>query len=336
MTCKVIVGGFYGDEGKGKIIAYLSIKDNPQIAVRGGVGANAGHTFVYNDETFKVRMLPSAVLNPETKLLIGAGVLVTPKILIDEARKYNAEKRTVIDNQCGIIDDLHIRRDMEDAHLKKIVGTTGSGTGPANSDRALRILNLAKNVNELKNYLGNVSDIVNESIDKNQSVIIEGTQGTFLSLYHGDYPFATSKDVTASGICSDIGIGPKKVDDVILVFKAYVTRVGSGPLENEITVDEARKLGWIEYGSVTGRQRRSSPFNMELAKKSVMINSATQIAVTKLDVVFPECAALKEFSKLPIEAKSFIEKIEDNLGVKVVLIGTGAEINEIIDRRIEK
>jgi len=336
MTCKVIVGGFYGDEGKGKIIAYLSIKDNPQIAVRGGVGANAGHTFVYNDETFKVRMLPSAVLNPETKLLIGAGVLVTPKILIDEARKYNAEKRTVIDNQCGIIDDLHIRRDMEDAHLKKIVGTTGSGTGPANSDRALRILNLAKNVNELKNYLGNVSDIVNESIDKNQSVIIEGTQGTFLSLYHGDYPFVTSKDVTASGICSDIGIGPKKVDDVILVFKAYVTRVGSGPLENEITVDEARKLGWIEYGSVTGRQRRSSPFNMELAKKSVMINSATQIAVTKLDVVFPECAALKEFSKLPIEAKSFIEKIEDNLGVKVVLIGTGAEINEIIDRRIEK
>ncbi len=336
MTCNVIVGGFYGDEGKGKIIAYLSIKDKPQIAVRGGVGANAGHTFVYNDETFKVRMLPSAVLNPETKLLIGAGVLVTPNILIDEVRKYNAEKRTVIDNQCGIIDNVHIRRDMEDAHLKKIVGTTGSGTGPANADRAFRILNLAKNVNDLKNYLGNVSDIVNESIDKNHSVILEGTQGTFLSLYHGDYPFVTSKDVTASGICSDIGIGPKKIDDVILVFKAYVTRVGSGPLENEITVDEARKLGWIEYGSVTGRQRRSSPFNMELAKKSVMINSATQIAVTKLDVVFPECKGLKEFSKLPVEAKNFIEKIEDNLGVKVVLIGTGADINEIIDRRIEK
>jgi len=336
MTCKVIVGGFYGDEGKGKIIAYLSIKDKPQIAVRGGVGANAGHTFVYNDETFKVRMLPSAVLNPETKLLIGAGVLVTPNILIDEVRKYNAEKRTVIDNQCGIIDNVHIRRDMEDAHLKKIVGTTGSGTGPANADRAFRILNLAKNVNDLKNYLGNVSDIVNESIDKNHSVILEGTQGTFLSLYHGDYPFVTSKDVTASGICSDIGIGPKKVDDVMLVFKAYVTRVGSGPLENEITVDAARKLGWIEYGSVTGRQRRSSPFNMELAKKSVRINSATQIAVTKLDVVFPECKGLKEFSKLPVEAKNFIEKMEDNLGVKVVLIGTGAEINEIIDRRIEK
>ena len=335
MTCNVIVGGFYGDEGKGKIIAYLSLKDNPKIAVRGGVGANAGHTFVHNNQTYKVRMLPSAVLNPETQLLIGAGVLITPEVLIDESRKYNAENRTIIDNHCGIIDESHIKRDKENSHLKNTIGTTGTGTGPANSDRALRILNLAKNVDGLKKYLGNVSDIVNESIDKSQSVLIEGTQGTFLSLYHGDYPFVTSKDVTASGICSDVGIGPKKVDDVILVFKAYVTRVGGGPLENEISPDEAAKLGWVEYGSVTGRQRRASPFNLELAKKSIKINSATQLAVTKLDVVFPECAGLTEYSKLTSKPRQFIENIEANLGVKVVLIGTGAEINQIIDRREE-
>ena len=333
MTCNVIVGGFYGDEGKGKIIAYLSLKDNPKIAVRGGVGANAGHTFVHNNQTYKVRMLPSAVLNPETQLLIGAGVLITPEVLIDESRKYNAENRTIIDNHCGIIDESHITRDKENSHLKNTIGTTGTGTGPANSDRALRILNLAKNVDSLKKYLGNVSDIVNESIDKSQSVLIEGTQGTFLSLYHGDYPFVTSKDVTASGICSDVGIGPKKVDDVILVFKAYVTRVGGGPLENEISPDEASKLGWVEYGSVTGRQRRASPFNLGLAKKSIKINSATQLAVTKLDVVFPECAGLTEYSKLTSKPRQFIENIEANLGVKVVLIGTGAEINQIIDRR---
>lgn len=336
MTCKVIVGGFYGDEGKGKIIAYLSIKDKPKIAVRGGVGANAGHTFVHNNETFKVRMLPSAVLNPETKLLIGAGVLVTPNVLLDECQRYNAGNRTIIDNHCGIIDEYHIRRDLEDTHLKKIVGTTGTGTGPANSDRALRILKLAKEVSELKGFLGDVSDIVNESVEKSQSVLIEGTQGTFLSLYHGDYPFVTSKDVTASGICSDIGIGPKKVDEVILVFKAYVTRVGGGPLENELTADEASELGWIEYGSVTGRQRRASPFNMKLARKSVALNSATQISVTKLDVVFPDCAGLKEYSKLTPDAKNFIQDIEDELGVDVVLIGTGAEINDIIDRRNAK
>src|ERR671925_2110452 len=329
MTCNVIVGGFYGDEGKGKIIAYLSIKDKPKVAVRGGVGANAGHTFVYNNETFKLRMLPSAVLNPETKLLIGAGVLVTPKVLLDESQRYNASDRTIIDNHCGIIDETHIRRDVEDVHLKQIVGTTGTGTGPANSDRALRILKMAEEESELKTYLGNVSDIVNQSIEKGQSVLIEGTQGTFLSLYHGDYPYVTSKDITASGICSDVGIGPKNVDEVILVFKAYVTRVGGGPLENELTVDEASKLGWVEYGSVTGRQRRASPFNMELARKSVALNSATQIAVTKLDVVFPDCAGLKEYSKLTDEAKKFIQNIEDRLGVDVKLIGTGAEINDI-------
>jgi adenylosuccinate synthase len=267
--------------------------------------------------------------------LIGAGVLVTPEVLIDESQRYNAGNRTIIDNHCGIIDESHIRRDMQDAYLKKIVGTTGTGTGPANSDRALRILKLAKEVNELRSYLGNVSDMVNESVEKSQSVLIEGTQGTFLSLYHGDYPFVTSKDVTASGICSDVGIGPKRVDDVIVVFKAYVTRVGGGPLENELTVDEASKLGWVEYGSVTGRQRRASPFNMELAKKSVVINSATQIAVTKLDVVFSDCAGLKEYSKLTPQARNFIQNIEDKLGVDVVLIGTGAEINDIIDRRKE-
>jgi adenylosuccinate synthase len=255
--------------------------------------------------------------------------------LLDESQRYNASNRIIIDNHCGIIDESHIRRDVEDAHLKKIVGTTGTGTGPANSDRALRILKLAKEESELKSYLGNVSDLVNESIEKSQSVLIEGTQGTFLSLYHGDYPFVTSKDVTASGICSDVGIGPKNVDEVILVFKAYVTRVGGGPLENELTVDEASKLGWVEYGSVTGRQRRASPFNMELAKKSVALNSATQIAVTKLDVVFPDCAGLKEYSKLTGEAKKFIENIEDKLGVDVMLIGTGAEINDIVDRRKE-
>ena len=120
-----------------------------------------------------------------------------------------------------------------------------------------------------------------------------------------------------------------------MVFKAYVTRVGGGPLENELTVDEASKLGWVEYGSVTGRQRRASPFNMELAKKSVAINSATQIAVTKLDVVFPDCAGLKEYSKLTPQARNFIQNIEDKLGVDVVLIGTGAEINDTIDRRKE-
>ena len=335
MPCNVIVGGFFGDEGKGKITAYLSLKDNPLIAVRGGVGANAGHTFTYNDKVFKVRMLPSALLNHNTRLLIGAGVLVSPTILLNEIEKYNTNDRTFIDNQCGIIEDKHIKSDVGSDHLRVGLGTTGTGTGPANADRAMRTLKLAKEIPPLKKFIADVSSIIGETLEDNKFVLVEGTQGTYLSLYHGTYPFVTSKDVTASGICSDIGLGPKKVDEVIVVFKSFVTRVGTGPLENELPSYEASKRGWTEYGSVTGRERRSSPFNYEMARRAVRLNSATQIGLTKLDILYPKSAGVKEFVKLPKEAQDFIKSIEDNVGIKVTLIGTGANIGDIVDRRHE-
>lgn len=333
MPCLVTVGGFYGDEGKGKIVAYLAKKDSPAIAVRGGVGPNAGHTFTFEGREYKVRMLPSAGLSPATKLLIGAGVLVNPQILLKEIAMFQASDRTYVDAQCGIIEQAHIDRDKGDDHLRSKVGTTGTGTGPANADRALRTLKLAKDVPELSLYIEDVSNSVNYALENNENVLVEGTQGTYLSLFHGGYPYVTSKDVTASGICSDIGIGPKRVDEVLVVFKAYVTRVGGGPLQNEISEDEAKKRGWLEFGSVTGRQRRSSPFDMDLAKKAIRINSATQLAVTKLDVLYPQSAGVKEYAKLPAEARKFIENIEVEAGLKVNLIGTGPELYDVVDRR---
>jgi len=332
MSATVVVGGFFGDEGKGKMISYLALKDKPEIAVRGGVGPNAGHTFVLNGEVHKLRMLPSAILSKDTRLMIGAGVVINPEILLNEIEKYHVQDRFFIDGQCGVIEPAHINRDKGE-DLKGRIGTTGSGTGPANSDRALRTLKMAKNVRELSIYIGDVSNAVNFALDRGEKVLVEGTQGTFLSLYHGTYPYVTSKDVTASGICADIGLGPKRVDDVILVFKSYVTRVGAGPLSNELSKEEAQKRGWFEVATVTGRERRSAPFNFELAKKAIMLNSATQLAVTKLDVIFPECAHVKEYDKLSEGAKSFIEQIEKTTNVKVVLIGTGEEVYDIIDRR---
>lgn len=333
MPCLVTVGGFYGDEGKGKIIAYLAKKDNPVIAVRGGVGPNAGHTFTFEGKEYKVRMLPSAALNPTTRLLIGAGVLVNPQVLLNEIAMFQADDRTFVDAQCGIIEQTHIDRDKGEDHLKSKVGTTGTGTGPANADRALRTLKLAKDIPELSLYVEDVSNSVNYALESKEKVLVEGTQGTYLSLFHGGYPYVTSKDITASGICSDIGIGPKKVDEVLVVFKAYVTRVGGGPLQNELSEDEAKRRGWLEFGSVTGRQRRASPFDMDLAKKAIRLNSATQLAVTKMDVLYPQCAGVREYSKMPADARKFIENIEDETGLKVTLIGTGPELYDIIDRR---
>ncbi len=333
MPCVVTVGGFYGDEGKGKVVAYLSIKDNIDIAARGGVGPNAGHTFIQNGKEYKVRMLPSAVLNSNTRLLIGSGVLVEPTILLKEIQTFNTTDRTFVDFQCGIIEKIHQDNDKNNEHLKKVIGTTGSGTGPANADRALRNIKLAKDIPEIALYLEDVSNSINHSIDNNEKVLIEGTQGTFLSLFHGTYPFVTSKDVTASAICSDVGVGPKKVDDVIIVFKSYVTRVGEGPLNCEITSEQARDKNWLEFGSVTGRQRRSAPFDYDLAKKAIQINSATQIALTKLDVVYPQAKGIKDFSSLSQEAKDFVSNIESETGLPVTIIGTGAEIMDTIDRR---
>jgi adenylosuccinate synthase len=332
MPSTVIVGGFYGDEGKGKIISYLAMKDNPVIAVRGGAGPNAGHTIEHGNKKYKVRMLPSAFLNKNTRLLIGPGVVVSPEILLKEIEEFGVSDRSFVDFQCGIIEESHKAADSQ-GRLKESIGSTGSGTGPANADRAMRTLKLAKDIDSLALYLEDVPNAINYALQQNENVLVEGTQGTFLSLWHGTYPYVTSKDVTASGICSDIGLGPKNVTDVMVVFKAYVTRVGTGPLKNELSPEQTTAKGWQEIGTVTGRQRRAAEFDFELAKRAIMLNSATQIAITKLDVIFPECVHMQSFLDLSSPAKYFIKSIEDQLKVPVTLIGTGPDVNDIIDQR---
>ena len=148
-----------------------------------------------------------------------------------------------------------------------------------------------------------------------------------------EFPNASKDKKGRLLVGADVGVGPKKIDDVLIVFKSYVTRVGEGPLNCEITSEQAREKNWLEFGSVTGRQRRSAPFDYDLAKKAIQINSATQIALTKLDVVYPKSKGIKDFSSLPQEAKDFVLNIESETGLPVTIIGTGAEIMDTIDRR---
>jgi len=334
MPCTVVVCGFFGDTGKGKIISYLALKDKVSVAARAGVGPNAGHTVIYNNKTYKLRMIPSAFVYEKSRLLIGPGVLVNPEVFLNEVRLVNADNRAGLDPQCAIIEPKHIETDRA-GHLASKIKTTGTGTGPCNADRVLRKAKLAKDVPELQPFLTDVPLEVNTAIDSGENVLIEGTQGTFLSLWHGTYPYVTSKDVTASAACSDVGVGPKKVDEVIVVFKAFVTRVGAGPLPGEISWEEAEKRGWAEIASVTGRRRRAAPFNFDLAKRAVMLNSATQAAITKIDILFPECKNARSFSDLSDEAKKFIKKVENEIKTPVTLIGTGPEVWDVVDRRFE-
>ena len=332
MTTTVVVGGFFGDEGKGKIVSYLSLKDDVAATVRGGVGPNAGHTVTYNGKQFKLRMLPSGILNKSGKLMIGPGVLVNPDVLLKEITQYNVEERVMVDPQCAVIEDKHVLQDSQ-GYLKTKIGTTGTGTGPANSDRVLRVGRLLREVESVSSFLADIPLEINTLVDEGKPVIVEGTQGTFLSLYFGTHPFVTSKDVCASAICSDVGLGPRKVDEVLVVFKAYVTRVGSGPMKGELSEEVINQYGWKEVGTVTGRTRRASPFDFDLAKRAVMLNGASQLAITKLDVIFPEVAGVTEYDKLSNDAKKFVKNIENTLGIPVTLIGTGGEVFHIIDRR---
>jgi len=332
MPCTVVVCGFFGDTGKGKIISYLSLKDKISVAARAGVGPNAGHMVVYKGKEYKMRMLPSAFVYDKCRLLIGPGVLVNPEILFEEIQLTESQNRVGVDRQCAIIEPKHIEADKK-GHLAQKIRTTGSGTGPCNAERALRTVKLARDLPELEKFLTDVPQEVNAAIEEGKNVLIEGTQGTYLSLFHGTYPYCTSKDVTASAACSDVGVGPTKVDDVILVFKAYTTRVGGGPLPNELSWEEAEKRGWAEVATVTGRRRRSAPFNYELAKRAVMLNGATQAALTKIDVMFPECKGVKSYEELSKEAKAFIKNVEREIKVPVTLVGTGPGALEIVDRR---
>ena len=332
MSCTVVVDGFFGDGGKGKVVSYLAVADQVAVCARGGVGPNAGHTVVDDGITFKLRMVPCAFVNHDTRLLIGPGVVINPEIVLKEIKELGIEDRVGVDPQCAIIEPKHIEADGK-GYLKEKIGTTGTGTGPCNSDRAMRVAKMAREVPTLKDYLSDVPVELNEALDDGKNVLIEGTQGTYISLYHGTYPYVTSNDVCASATCSDVGIGPTRVDEVVLVLKAYVTRVGAGYLEGELSHEEAKRRGWDEYGTVTGRQRRAAPFNYALAKRAAMLNGATQLAVTKLDILYPECKGSSDYGKLPPEATAFIDKIEEEIGVPVTLIGTGPGVNEIIDRR---
>lgn len=331
MSVFIVVGGFYGDEGKGKITSYLATNKNFKAIVRAGVGTNAGHTVVHEGQTYKLRSIPSGFMSEDSKLYIGAGTYIKQDILFDEISSTGIKNRIFIDYNTGVITDEHIDREKASKHLTDKIGSTCSGSGQAGVDRVLRKLKVAKDYPSLNDFTTDVSSELNDIIDNGGSVLVEGSQATFLSVYHGSYPYTTSKDVCASAMLSDVGLGPTKVKEVILVFKSFVTRVGEGYLKNELTYEESKLRGWDEYGTVTGRPRRAAEFDYELAKKACELNGATQIAITKLDILFPSIKGKKNKTDIPEEVMNFITQIESFTKVKVKYLSTGPSSDELIE-----
>jgi len=311
------------------VAAYLALKDRPKLSVRTG-SVNAGHTVVHEGKTYKLRLTPCAFVNPSTQLRIAAGANIDLAILKSEMDTLGLAGRLKVDSMTSVIEPRHVNEDRSDEFLRGVIGTTGSGVGPTIADRVRRRARLARDFDELRGLTTDVSEEVHSTLDSGETVHLEGSQGFYLSLYHGTYPFVTGRDTTAAAVLSEVGVGPKMVSDVVLVLKSYMTRVGEGPLPGELGPEEASARGWSEKGTVTGRTRRAAPFDFKLARRAARVNAATSIAVTKLDVLFPECSSAKTVDSLSPKCLEFIRQIETEVGVRVRYASTGPDSSEMV------
>jgi adenylosuccinate synthase len=328
----VVVGGQFGSEAKGKVISFLAREFD--VAVRTGA-PNAGHTVLSGDKEYRLQQIPATFLNRKCQLFIGPGALIDAEVLKREIVLTGTKARLFIDNNAGTIDKKHA---LSEKNLMSRIGSTGKGVGAATIDRINRNdFKLASSV--LRGYhLADTVKMVNVAIDQNKNVLVEGTQGFGLSIYHGTYPFVTSRDTTASNFLVESGISPLAVKDIILVIRTFPIRVAgnSGPLKNEISWGELSiRVGKnvLETTTVTKRIRRVAEFDLELVKRAVLVNRPTQIALQFLNYLFPEDENANEWRELSQNAKKYIIILEKKLGVPITLIGTGRDNYAMIDRR---
>ncbi len=330
----VIVGAQWGDEGKGKVTDLLA--ERADVVVRFQGGNNAGHTIVRDGETFKLHLIPSGILHPGTKCAIGNGVVIDPRVLIEEIdglRRQNVSTSNLkISANAHLIMPYHVLLDTAgEAKLgSSMIGTTKRGIGPCYADKSARLgirvqdlldekilrkkimaamepkrqllrpyakdpaLDLHTMTEEyvtyghrLESHIADTARLCWEALDAGRSVLFEGAQGALLDLDHGTYPFVTSSNPIAGSACVGAGVGPRDIDDVWGITKAYSTRVGSGPfpteLENEVG-DQLRNQGG-EFGTTTGRPRRCGWLDLVGLKYAARLNGMSGLAITKLDVL---------------------------------------------------
>lgn len=344
MPLTVVVGGQYGSEGKGKLVAYLAATAQlPVSAVRSG-GSNAGHTATLNGETFRLRQLPTGVVASECNLYLSAGMLIDLPVLLREIKLLQVpSKRLRIDRTAALIGAQDREREAV-AQLGCRIGSTLTGTGAATARKVLRdeTVILASELPELQEYIGDVAYELNRRLDRGELVIVEGSQGFGLSLHHsGHFPFATSRDTTASGFLSEVGLSPRLVDDIFLVLRTYPIRVGgnSGPMYEELTwgMIESRAgypAGLAEYTTVTERLRRVGEFDWELARRAVDLNRPTAIAIHGVDYLNYDSYGKHAWEDLTDDVRTFIETVEARLSVPVAFVFTGPNEDQIVDRRI--
>jgi adenylosuccinate synthase len=337
VPCTIVVGGQFGSEGKGKAVALIAIGATRPWVVRCG-GPNSGHTVDLGGAPVVLRQVPAGVGNPESTLLMAAGCAVDETVLLREVGQLRLPKsRVIVDPRAVIISDRH--REIE-GPLRKAISSTASGTGAALSERLMRTnqVRLAGDSAALRNVvtIESIAPLLHDELARGGAVIVEGSQGFGLSLLHGPhFPHVTSRDTTASGFASEVGLSPRQVDSIVVVIRTYPIRVGgpSGPLPDEITwgqvaLESAAPEAIPEYTSVTRTLRRVARFDIELVKSACRYNLPTSLAVMGLDRLDYENRHARRLSDLTPRSRAFLAQLSRETGVLIEWVGTGFGTNE--------
>jgi adenylosuccinate synthase len=330
----VIVGAQWGDEGKGKITDLLAEQVDAVVRFQGG--NNAGHTIVRDGEEWKLHLIPSGILYPGRRCVIGNGVVIDPKVLISELDALRARRVDVsglrISANAHLIMPYHLLLDSAgEARLGSLqIGTTRRGIGPCYADKAARLgirmqdlldeKILKKKIvaamepkrlslrpfekdpaldlhtmtedyltfgHRLEQHIADTAKLMWDMLDSGRTVIFEGAQGAMLDIDHGTYPFVTSSNPLSGAACVGTGVGPKSIDEIWGVAKAYTTRVGAGPFPSELDDEMAEKIRERggEFGTTTGRPRRTGWLDLVALRYAARLNTLTALVVTKLDVL---------------------------------------------------
>lgn len=329
----VVVGTQWGDEGKGKITDILAEKADMVVRFQGG--NNAGHTIVIGEETYKLHLVPSGVLNPGTVNVLGSGMVIDPAVFLEEIKGLEERgidtSSIIISDRAHVIMPYHRRLDsLEEEGRREKIGTTKRGIGPCYFDKVSRagirmgelireeeFAKKLKNALEVKNQLFervygaqamdyqeiyqeyreyahllrdrivDTSLIVNRAVQEKKDILFEGAQGAMLDIDYGTYPYVTSSNTLAGAVSSGAGLAPTKIDQVVGIIKAYTTRVGEGPFPTELHGEQAHEIREAggEYGTTTGRPRRTGWLDTVVLRQAHRLNGITQGVITKLDVL---------------------------------------------------
>ncbi|MBC8166715.1 MAG: adenylosuccinate synthase, partial [Bryobacteraceae bacterium] len=345
MSNLIVLGAQWGDEGKGKMVDLFS--DRFEFVARYQGGHNAGHTVYIGETKYVLKLIPSGILRPGIRAVIGNGVVVDPAALVEEmdtliAAGVDVQAQLSISNRAHVIFPFHrLAERISEGRTDRVpLGTTSRGIGPSYEDkigrRGIRMADLLdanafdalydqlaadKEIiarafqlggvdfgairEQYRAYANRIAPLVcdtavllNNAIDRGKSVLFEGAQGTMLDVDHGTYPFVTSSSAAAGGACTGTGVAPTRIDGIVGVSKAYITRVGSGPFPSEDSGEAGERIRQAgnEFGSVTGRPRRCGWFDVPLLQYTAMVNGFDSLIVTKLDVLdevesIPVCVA---------------------------------------------